>query len=181
MLMIAMGTFPLPSKPIPVPDEPRIKTSREKVLAVAKSTLGWREKTGQNDGPEIERILSVVGLKGTGSPWCAAFCVFCYEEAGVGHKIPNSAWSPTLVANPTWKRGDGETPRVADIYGIFFPSKGRVAHVGIVQSWSGGTCVGIEGNTGPDGVEGTETDRAGDGVYKRWRPTMSIYSAKSFL
>lgn len=183
-LMLAMGSSPIPTPDLPQPkSEPiyEIQSEREKVLSVAKLSLGWKEATGNNDGPEIDRILAVVGLKGTGSPWCAAFCVFCFEEARLGHKIPHSAWSPDLVRNPTWKNSRGEAPRQADIYGIYFQSKGRVAHVGIVEKWRGGVCVGIEGNTGQQADTGSEADREGGGVYRRWRPTMTIHSVKSYL
>lgn len=182
LTILAMGTTPLPSEPPPVAHEqPRLKTAREKVLDVAKSTLAWREASGRNDGPEIERILSVVGLQGTGSPYCAVYCVFCYESGGVGSKIPHSAWSPDLVKNPSWLRGHGETPRPSDVFGIWFNSKGRVAHVGLIEKWGDGAATTIEGNTGPGSSSGTERDREGEGVFKRWRPTMSIYSVKSYL
>lgn len=187
-LILAFGVAPPASRPeLPRPqpepahEQPKLATPREDVLAVAKSALGWREKTGNNDGENIERILAACGLEGTRSPYCACFVVYCYQQAGVGAKIPRSAWSPDLVANPTWKMGRGETPRMADVYGIYFSSKGRIAHVGLVEKWGNGVCVGIEGNTGPDAKEGSEADREGEGVYRRWRMTMAINCVRSFL
>jgi hypothetical protein len=176
---------------MPMADKPRVEevasvvesaaSPREKVLAVAKSAIGWREATGNNDGANVERILRSVGMGGSRAPYCAAFCFYCYQEAGLGSKIPRSAWSPDMVASPTWKRGRGETPRPADIFGIWFQSKGRVAHAGLIEKWGNGMAVTIEGNTGPQAEPGTEADRNGDGVWRRWRPTASIYAAKNYL
>ena len=156
-------------------------TPREKVLAVAKSCIGWEEATGNNDGPNIEKILQSVGLKGSRAPYCAAFVVYCYQEAGLSGKVPKSAWSPDMVKNPTWKQGRGETPRPADIFGIWFSSKGRVAHAGLIEKWGNGMAVTIEANTGPQAEPGTELDREGDGVWRRWRLTSTIYAVKNYL
>lgn len=187
--MLAFGAMPLPSRPdVPLPtptptphEQPNLERPREKVLTVAKSALGWREKTGNNDGENIDRILTACGLAGTRSPYCACFVVYCYQEAGVGSKIPRSAWSPDMVKNPSWILGHGETPRPADVFGIYFASKGRVAHAGLIEKWGNGTAVTIEGNTGPDAAQGSDLDREGEGVYRRWRPTMTIYAVKSYL
>lgn len=180
MLMLAMGQPP--ALPVEKPHEqPLPISSREKVIGVARSSIGWKEATGNNDGVQIERILASVGLEGTRSPYCAAFCFYCYQEAGVGSKIPRSAWSPDLVQNPTWKQGHGETPRTSDIFGIYFASKGRVAHCGLIEKWGNGMAVTIEGNTGPQAEPGTELDRDGDGVWRRWRLTSTIYAVKSYL
>lgn len=162
-------------------EAPKLATPREDVLTVAKSTLGWREKTGNNDGENIERILASVGLEGTASPYCAAYVFYCYQKAGLGSKIPRSAWSPDMVKSPSWLRGRGETPRPADVFGIFFASKGRVAHAGIIEKWGNGVATTIEGNTGPDAKEGSDSDREGEGVFRRWRPTMTIYAVQSYL
>ena len=186
-LILAMAAPVRTQPPAPLPersvtDETATITSpRNAVMDVAKSTLGWREATGKNDGPQIDRILSTVGLQGSGAPYCAAFCVYSYEEAGVGSKIPHSAWSPDLVKSPTWLKGRGETPRPADVFGIFFASKGRVAHVGLVEKWGNGTAVTIEGNTSPQAASGSEADRDGEGIHRKWRLTSTIYAVRSFL
>lgn len=178
-MVLAMGSLPV-DEPIQAHEKPPT-SKRDSVVSVAQSAVGWKEATGNNDGENIDRILASVGLKGTRNPYCAAFCVFCYQEAGFGSAIPRSGWSPDLVANPTWYRGRGETPRTADIFGIFFPSKNRVAHCGIIEKWANGTAVTIEGNTNPQADEGSEADRNGEGVCRRWRPTMTIYAVKSYL
>lgn len=180
-MAIAMASPPAePFQPYEAPAHSA--SSRDSVVSVAQSALGWREKTGNNDGENIDRILASVGLAGTRSPYCAAFCVFCYQEAGVGSKIPHSAWSPDMVKNPTWFRGRGDIPRPADVFGIWFPSKGRVAHAGLIEKWgNGGAAVTIEGNTSPQADSGSEADRDGEGVCRRWRLTSTIYAVKSYL
>jgi len=179
-MVIAMASPP--AEPLQ-PYEPPTNTAsnRDSVISVAQSSLGWKEATGNNDGANVDRILASVGLAGTRSPYCAAFCVFCYQQAGVGPKIPNSAWSPDMVKNPSWLRGRGETPKPADVFGIWFNSKGRVAHAGIIEKWGNGTAVTIEGNTSPQADPGSESDRDGEGVCRRWRLTSTIYAVKSYL
>jgi len=38
-------------------------------------------------------------------------------------------------------------PRSADIFGLYFPEKGRIAHVGFVDEWNEPWVVTVEGNT----------------------------------
>jgi hypothetical protein len=45
------------------------------------SQVGVRERTGRNDGVEVEAYLRSVGL-GKGYPWCAAFTNWCLLQAG---------------------------------------------------------------------------------------------------
>src|SRR5687768_10910696 len=44
------------------------KDVRQAVIRFAESTVGWTEKTGRNDGPNVDRILGSVGLAGTRNP-----------------------------------------------------------------------------------------------------------------
>jgi hypothetical protein len=86
----------------------------------------------------------------------------------LGAKVPRSAWSPDWLRNPDWKSG---RPQRADaniqsavVFGIFFPSKGRIAHTGLVERRAGSeSIITIEGNTNGGG------SRDGDGVYRRRR------------
>lgn len=51
-------------------------------MKTAKSQLGVKEKTGKNDGPEIEKYLKTVGL-GSGYAWCAAFINWTLRQNGI--------------------------------------------------------------------------------------------------
>jgi hypothetical protein len=181
---IAMAIPPPESRTVEVLDAPRHveRTSREKIVDVAKSCVGWREATGNNDGTNVDRILRSVGMEGSRAPYCAAFCSFCYQEAGIPRaQSPHSAYSPDVVQNPTWKQGRGQTPSPASIFGIWFPSKGRVAHAGLIEKWGNGMAVTLEANTNPQAEPGSEADRNGEGVWRRWRPSASIYAVKDYL
>jgi hypothetical protein len=153
---------------------------REAVLKVARPLIGTTEATGNNDGPIIDAILGSVGLAGTRNPYCAAFNYYCYETAGQGAVAPRSAWSPDWLAKPTWLKGQGREPQPADAFGIYFASKKRVAHTGLVEKW-GQTVLTIEGNTSPQAGFGSEADRNGDGIWRKRRLAKQIHSVKNWL
>lgn len=156
--------------------------AREMVIAVATSQIGTQEKTGHNDGGAIDRILASVGLEGTGAPYCAAFNRWCYDNAGLHDIAPRSALASAWVRNPTWTRANGgSTPLPADTWGIYFSSKKRVAHTGIVEKWGNQIVVTIEANTSPDAVAGSEADRNGDGVWRKRRLIKQIYAARNWI
>lgn len=147
----------------------------EKVVRVARGTVGWKE-VGRNSGPLVDKILASVGLAGSRAPWCAAWVVYVGDEA-LGKEenpYPRSAWSPDFVKNPDWNRGRGKKPGPADAFGIYFSSLGRVAHTGLVEKLEGKMVVTLEGNTNDDG------SREGDGVYRKRRP-LDTMLAKRWL
>lgn len=135
---------------------------RESVLAVARPLVGQVED-GHNAGEFVEKVLSSVGL-GAGHPWCAAFNYYVFREAGLASRVPKSAWSPDWVKGGQ-RRGRGHP---ADVFGIYFPSRGRVAHTGIVEVQHGPWLTTIEGNTNEAG------SREGDGVYRKKRSVNSV-------
>jgi len=149
-------------------------TEAQRILVVeqARRSLGIRELSGHNDGPLVDEILSSVGLEGTQAPWCAAFIVWVGDKAfgsTLFNPYPRSAWSPTFLNKPTWDRQRGGIPlKPADVFGIWFNSMGRVAHVGFVEKNEGDWLVTIEGNTNGGG------SRDGDGVYRRRRLSSNV-------
>lgn len=154
---------------------------RERVMFVAESLIGTTEATGRNDGPIIEAILRSANAS-KGDPYCAAFNTYCYLKAGV-KGAPVSAWSPDWVRNPTWTRANGgESPRPADSWGIYFPSKKRVAHTGLVETWGDKKAFRtIEANTSPDARAGSASDRDGDGIWRKIRLKSQIYSVRNWI
>jgi len=149
---------------------------RGKILEFARSTIGIREATGNNDGEKVEEILKTVGLKGSKAPWCAAYVVWVGDSA-LGRDLnpyPRSAWSPDFVRNPQWNRGSGRMPLPASTFGIYFSSLKRVAHTGLIEKVSGDFAITIEGNTNDGG------SRDGDGVFRR-RRLLSTILAKDWL
>jgi len=159
--------------------QPSALSDRERVLAVAAAEIGTTEKTGRNEG-EVEKYLRSVGLK-KGDPYCAAFVHWCGQQAlGSRNPFPRSGWSPDMVTRPDYIRGKGRQPEAGDTFGIYFTSKGRVAHTGFVAGRKGNSIITIEANTSPQAATG-EADRNGDGVWRKIRPLSTIHSTKRWL
>ncbi len=148
---------------------------RNCVVERAAADVGVREATGHNDGPEVERYLAHVGL-GKGHPWCAAFV--SYHLSGCGVRNPKSGWSPAFsgVSARVWSpRKATRMPMPGDVFSIYYPSLGRVGHVGLVTGLDGGYITTIEGNTsGPGG-------REGDGVYARRRQLSKVHAVTNYI
>lgn len=168
-----------------------------KVQQIYNSQIGVRE-SGPNSGPAVEKYLHYVNLP-KGNPWCAAFVCWVYGQAGVAN--PRTAWSPALfpASNLIWSRKSGLSktvqayplkpateyshsdndreisPATADVFGIYFPEKGRIAHVGFIDQWDGNWLISVEGNTNESG------NPEGDGVYRKRRPIRSIYRVARYI
>lgn len=149
------------------------------LCGIYTAEIGVREQSGRNDGKQVETYLAYVGLK-KGNPWCAAFVCWSLGKAGI--RNPRSGWSPDLfpARNVCWQRsmslrlkkvagGEARCPRKGDVFGIYFPDKKRIAHVGFVDSWDDKYVITVEGNTNAAG------SREGDGVYRKRRLIMSVY------
>lgn len=157
----------------------------EKAVAVASQYLGIEEKTGRNDGPEVERFLAAVGL-GKGQPWCAAFVVYSYGAAAkpAANPLPKIARVALL-----WQRAGDRPSRYRLIEkddlltGLVRPQPGDIAiwlygsgpnpngHTGLLRSGNRLTLQTIEGNTMPTN---SGNQREGGGVYARERRTSSL-------
>ena len=175
-----------------------VDIKRNHVQQIYAAELGVREKTGENDGPKVEEYLRHVKLK-KGDPWCAAFACWVLDQAGIAN--PRTGWSPGLFAKSKviWERsrevagkivavagrktvaeqGVAEAvkslPQKGDIFGIWFRDKGRIAHVGFVDSWSEKWLITVEGNTNEAG------SREGDGVWRKRRLVASVYQVSDFI
>ena len=150
---------------------------RDAVKHTYDSQIGVREKTGHNDGKMVETYLRYCSLD-KGNPWCASFVCWTYGQAGVAN--PHSGFCPDLftVKKVIYRRGskiNKEPPQPGDVWGLYFPEKGRVAHVGFVDQWGAKYCITVEGNTNEAG------SREGDGVYRKRRPVRSIYVVASYI
>jgi len=150
---------------------------REKVKHKYESQIGVREKTGHNDGKMVETYLRYARLD-KGNPWCASFVCWTFGQVGVAN--PRSGYCPDLFrANKViYQRNVHKppvTPRPGDVWGIYFPEKGRVAHVGFVDNWGDKYVVTVEGNTNEAG------SREGDGVYRKRRLIKSIYVVANYI
>ncbi|HWL50800.1 MAG TPA: CHAP domain-containing protein [Chthoniobacteraceae bacterium] len=159
-----------------------IVADRQTILDVGRKLVGTTEKTGKNDGPVIEAIQKSVGIQSPGDPYCAAFNYWCYQQAGHGSLAPRSGWSPDWVRSPTWTTAKGgRTPKPADAFGIYFASKKRVAHTGLIETWGDSSAVTLEGNTSPSAEFGAASDRDGDGIWRKRRLIRQIYAVRDWV
>ena len=146
------------------------------VSDIYTAEIGVRELTGKNDGERVEEYLACVGHK-KGAAWCAAFVSWCFKKAEI--KAVLSAWSPDwFKTNVIYIRGEKEsiTPSKADVFGIYYQNKGRIAHVGFIDEWgSNSYCITVEGNTNNAG------SREGDGVYRKRRMKSQIYKISRWI
>ena len=150
---------------------------RAAVIEIVRSQIGVRELTGNNDGVQVQAYLATVGLKGNHA-WCAAFVNWNYEKCGI--KTPKSGWVPNwfMQNRLVYKLGKiiKRLPMMGDVFGIYFASKKRLAHIGFIESWTEGqyaTC--IEGNTNGAG------SREGNGVYRKYRLKSQIHSVADYI
>lgn len=148
---------------------------RDEVEFTYLSQIGVRQ-VGSNTGPQVEAYLAVTGLKG-GYPWCAAFVAWVLTQNDVPN--PKSAWSPAWFphANVVWQSNGLKIrlPLPGDVFGIYYASMGRIAHVGFVHRYGDRITITVEGNTNDNG------SRTGDGVYLKRRPTRQLHSVSNFI
>lgn len=141
-----------------------------------RSYLGTREATGKNDGPVVEKFTREACNMGRVA-WCAAFVAYGLKVNGI--EIPECAcWSPCMVPENkiVWRRGDEGRLQEGLIFGLYFKSKGRVAHVGaVLEDFGDGWVKTIEGNTDSAG------SREGNGVFIRLRHKSQIYVAANWI
>lgn len=149
------------------------------LLDTAKSYVGIMEATGRNDGPEVEKFLSVVGFD-AGVPWCAAFTSYVYWSNDLEN--PMSAWSPNwgLRKDVVWQAGQPIRAamvrvRPGDAFTIYYSSKQRIGHVGLVYYTTPDYLYTIEGNTNAQG------SREGNGVWVRKRRWSQIYRITNYI
>ncbi len=137
-------------------------------LEICLSQLYVREKTGQNDGPEVELYLASVGL-GKGNPYCIAFQYWAEDQGAHKLKVSNPMYKTGHVLT-FWNHTPAEykfkDPQKGDL-GImdFGGGKGHIFRVKKVVDKKVNT---VEGNTSGDPTSATE-DRDGQGVFERLR------------
>jgi hypothetical protein len=174
LLLLAMATLPAIKKPAPAP------TDRERVIATATSQVGITEATGKNDG-EPDKYLTSVGMAGSRAPYCAAFIYWVGREAlGATNPYPKSAWSPDHLRGGSRVTAD-TVVHGGEAFGIYFASKKRIAHTGLVERKDGVNFITLEANTSPEAASGSAADRDGGGVWRKRRHWRTVHSTKDWL
>ncbi|MES3016403.1 MAG: hypothetical protein V4721_01435 [Bacteroidota bacterium] len=98
------------------------------------------------------------------------------ESGRVGLAVSRCAWPPlTGAGSGSCKRHKALHPQPADIFGLYFPEKKRIAHVGFVDEWKEPWVVTVEGNTNAAG------SRDGDGVYRKRRLVRTMYQVARYV
>lgn len=171
---------------------------RHLVHALGDADRGVRERTGRNDGPDIDRYLASVGLRGSRAPYCAAAVAHWLGRPGT----PGAAAWPldrsgrpirTAAARGYLNAGAGVVPARDVASGRVRPAPGSLAVWQVGSSWQGHVAVvvrddnapvrgpawylrcglTVEANTSPEpraGVRETvAAARDGQGVYRRLR------------
>lgn len=126
------------------------------------------------DDDELEKVLKTAGWQ-PGWSYCAAFVEavwrLAYKEVEAPKELQDlisNRLNPSVIKSyDNFKDRITQTPEPGS---IFFMQKGfsGFGHAGIVVSSDGANFATIEGNTSP-GSGSVESERNGDGVYKRIR------------
>ncbi len=118
--------------------------ARQAAVNAARSQVGVREATRNNDGLPAQRYAN-----GRAEPWCADFVSWSFRQAG--NPLPGNQQaiaSCRAMQNELKKSGDyfgkSQPPAAGDV--VFFGSPPR--HVGIVSRVENGKVHTIEGNSG---------------------------------
>lgn len=152
---------------------PSSKNLAQRAREIIETQLHVREKTGKNDGVEVEEYLRSVGL-GKGYSWCMALVYWAYERASkeLGVKNPLIKTGGVLRQwNEIEKKYKVTVPQENDIFIMDF-GKGA-GHTGIVTKVITDRIHTVEGNTGSD-PSTPAADREGNGVFNRSRKKSSI-------
>jgi len=156
-------------------------TLGEKYEAALRTFLGVKELTGNNDGPIIEKILSTCGLN-IPAPWCACYLNHGLEMIGKEGPWKQPAFTPRWFEDPNRIVYTRDIDPVYTTFqkgwigGIYFRSKGRIAHVVcVLEDFGDSYILTIEGNTNSAG------SREGNGVYIRIRHKSEIYMCANWL
>jgi hypothetical protein len=188
------GGYPVHGQPVDYRDSP----VRQKVVAVSESFLHVREQTGRNDHADIKLFWSLINPAYYQShpPYCAAFVYYCFRQAGLKPMVPTPAlaaswYKKNLVVweyNPHGNTRRTTEPPKAGLVLYRFQRGGsyRIGHIGILaqeRRLDTDDFIVIEANTSGSGAMGllTESDREGNGIYKKRRSPKSIYAIVDWI
>lgn len=138
------------------------------LVAEAMKYIGVTEHGGENKGPQVEEFQKAVDGKAAGEPWCAAFMMFCLQQAedltGLSSAVHRSEHCLT-VWNMTPKDMRREKPEPGCLV-IWQYGETTAGHMGIVKEvLPDGRMITIEGNTS----DSSGVEREGDGVFEKNR------------
>lgn len=128
---------------------------RDSIVSWYNDHIGIKELTGNNDSPEISKMLKAAGA-GEKLPWCGAFINYPFYL----FKLPRpsgaaraAAWSesPNRLVWKTGMKFIQDSIKQADIATLYYTSLHRVGHVFAIDKVKNGMCTTWEGNTNAEG------------------------------
>lgn len=156
-----------------------VRSVRDWYVDTLKSYLGAKEDNGSNRGAEIDMFFTDCGVP-PGNFWCGCFVGF--GLTGVGANVPSApAWSPAYFSGSrvVWVRGVDNYNvvfREGDLFGVYFNSLKRIAHVGvIVEDFGNNYFLTIEGNGNMSG------SREGTSVIMKIRHKSEVYKVADWI
>jgi hypothetical protein len=149
------------------------KGTAERVLEVARGELGEVEHPL---GSNKTKYGEAYGMNGVA--WCAEFVWWVFQQAGVPLPI-KTAYTPTLASafqsEKRWLSNVSKDVEAGDVVLFYWPSMGRIAHVGIVEVvLASGDVQTIEGNSDVAG------GRSGGKVVRHVRSRATVHAHGGF-
>lgn len=157
--------FPLIIKP---------QSTRDCVLTKANDELGTIE-TSENSGPKIDIYIAEGGFK-TPVPWCGLYLRYIFSHCNANYPLYPARAASWTMENTYKNKYDAQS---GDVFTIYYSSKGRVGHTGIIETTDADYVYTIEGNTNSNILDGG--DYNGDRVMKKLRPWTTIYRTANWI
>ena len=145
-------------------------TTRNQVLKLAASQLGYTEGTGYGGRSNYTKYWAKLKPEYQGQPWCAAYVNWVLNELGVTDLLTGPTYPFYTPSMEQWAKKEGRWKaskdcRPGDV--LIFGSSAGATHTGFLEKQDGNYVITLEGNTS-SGTGGSQTD--GGGVYRRRRP-----------
>ena len=170
------------------PAQAQVRRGAECLLPTSAARLKVREKTGRNDGPDVELAQRLAGARVGVDPWCGCErYLWNYRCGRPSPKLPAAArnWSRAQDKQTFYIRGQRgvlDSVKITDTVTFFYANLGRVGHVGMVVAAGRPVRAGRgpreyrvrSGNTGSGG------GRDGAGVHDVTYSAGSIYAASTW-
>ena len=126
-------------------------------LALTSRSSLFADVAAENEGFSARSVINRKSL-------------FLSDAGEMGSSVPSVLISRQAIFRASGaETGDLASGDSALVFGLYFPEKGRIAHVGFVDALAGKYIITVEGNTNEAG------SREGDGVYCKRRLLSSVY------
>jgi hypothetical protein len=110
-----------------------------------------------------------------GAPWCHSFASYCLDRSGT--PIGKITYCPTGVVYFRDRQRLFTVPQPGDLGYVYFPAKGRYAHVYGVESVDGDHVWTVEGNSN---YAGSRTGGQVVRLRRRWKGTPTVFGRPAY-